>query len=154
MKSDTRTILQIPCQIQARRNLIKVLIYSPCIWCYCQLCKLRGCITHSPGPRELHDAEGDWAQDLISFSAETGRPDLRPDLIWDLRPGESRSGPSKPTVAAPGPGPRHLLSGLQSPGLEPRACPHSVHCLNQLVHASQHTWRWAVRAPPVVSNIN
>ena len=49
MKSDTRTILQIPCRIQARRNVIKVLIYSPCIWCYCQLCKLRGCITPFTG---------------------------------------------------------------------------------------------------------
>ena len=131
MKSDTRTILQIPCQIQARRNLIKVLIYSPCIWCYCQLCKLRGCITHSPGPRELHDAEGDWAQDLISFSAETGRPDLRPDL----RPGESRSGPSKPTVAAPGRS-RPPPPALRSPVTGSRASGLSTQCpLSQSVGA-------------------
>ena len=91
MKSDTRTILQIPCQIQARRNLIKVLIYSPCIWCYCQLCKLRGCINHSPGPRELHDAEGDLRLGSGSYLVLGGDRESRSETRSETRGEQIRS---------------------------------------------------------------
>ena len=145
MKSDTRTILQIPCRIQARRNVIKVLIYSPCIWCYCQLCKLRGCITPFTGASRVARCRRRLGSG--SYLVLGGDRETRSETRSETRGEQIRSEQTNCCC------PRHLLSGLQSPGLEPRACPHSVHCLNQLVHASQHTWWWAVRAPPEVSNL-